>query len=40
MAPTAKAVETNAEVKANQVAADLVAFKAEVEKTYAKKNGQ
>lgn len=39
LAPTAKAVETDAEVKADQVAADLDAFKAEVEKTYAKKNG-
>ena len=40
LAPTAKAGETDAEVKANQVAADLAAFKTEVENTYAKKNGQ
>lgn len=40
LAPTAGAVEVDAAAKANQVAADLVAFKAEVEKTYAKKNGQ
>jgi hypothetical protein len=40
LAPTAGAVEIDAAAKANQVAADLVAFKAEVENTYAKKNGQ
>lgn len=40
LAPTAEAVETDAEVKANKVAADLKAFKAEVEETYAKKNGK
>lgn len=40
LAPTAEAVETDAEVKANKVAADLKAFKAEVENTYAKKNGK
>ena len=39
LAPTAGAVEVDAAVKANQVAADLTAFKAEVEKTYAKKVG-
>lgn len=38
LAPTADADETDAAVKANKVAADLAAFKAEVEKTYAKKN--
>ena len=32
LAPTAEAVETDAEVKANKIAADLAAFKAEVEK--------
>ena len=40
LAPTDEAVETDAEVKANKVAADLAAFKAEVEETYAKKNGK
>ena len=38
--PTADAVEVDAAVKANKVAADLAAFKAEVEETYAKKNGK
>ena len=38
LAPTAKAVETDAEVKANKVAADLAAFKTLVDNTYAKKN--
>lgn len=38
LAPTAKAVETDAEVKANKVAADLEAFKTLVDNTYAKKN--
>ncbi len=38
LAPTAKAVETGAEVKANKVAADLEAFKTLVDNTYAKKN--
>lgn len=36
--PTAGAVETDAEVKANKVAADLAAFKTLVDNTYAKKN--
>lgn len=36
--PTAGAVETDAEVKANKVAADLEAFKTLVDNTYAKKN--
>lgn len=36
--PKTDADETDAAVKANKVAADLAAFKAEVEKTYAKKN--
>lgn len=40
LAPTAEAVETDAEVKANKVAADLKAFEAKVEDTYAKKNGK
>lgn len=40
LASTAKAVETDAEVKANKVAADLKAFKVEVENTYAKKNSK
>lgn len=39
LAPTEDAAEVDAAVKANQVAADLTAFKAEVEKTYAKKVG-
>lgn len=38
LAPTAEAVETDAEVKANKVAADLEAFKTLVDNTYAKKN--
>lgn len=38
LAPTAGAVETDAEVKANKVAADLAAFKTLVDNTYAKKN--
>ena len=38
LAPTAQAAETDAAIKANNVAADLAAFKAEVEKTYAKKS--
>ena len=38
LAPTAEAVETDAEVKANKVAADLAAFKTLVDNTYAKKN--
>lgn len=38
LAPTADAVETDAEVKANKVAADLAAFKTLVDDTYAKKN--
>lgn len=38
LAPTAEAVETDAEVKANKVAADLKAFKTLVDNTYAKKN--
>ena len=38
LAPTAGAVETDAEVKANKVAADLTAFKTLVDNTYAKKN--
>lgn len=38
LAPTAKAVETDAEVKANKVATDLGAFKTLVDNTYAKKN--
>ncbi len=38
LTPTQEAGETDAEVKANTVAADLTAFKAEVEKTYAKKS--
>ena len=38
LAPTADAVETDAEVKANKVAADLEAFKTLVDNTYAKKN--
>lgn len=38
LSPTAKAVETDAEVKANKVAADLEAFKTLVDNTYAKKN--
>lgn len=38
LAPTAKAVETDAEVKANKVAADLAAFKTLVDNTYVKKN--
>lgn len=37
LAPTEDVAEVDAAVKANQVAADLTAFKAEVEKTYAKK---
>jgi hypothetical protein len=37
LAPTEDAAEVDAAIKANQVAADLTAFKAEVEKTYAKK---
>ena len=40
LAPTAEAVETDAEVKANKVAADLAAFKTLVDDTYAKKNGK
>ena len=40
LAPTAEAVETDAEVKANKVAADLAAFKTLVDNTYAKKNGK
>ena len=40
LAPTAEAVETDAEVKANKVAADLAAFKTLVDETYAKKNGK
>ncbi len=40
LVPTAEAIETDAEVKANKVAADLATFKAEVENTYAKKNGK
>ena len=40
LAPTAGAVETDAEVKANKVAADLAAFKTLVDNTYAKKNGK
>lgn len=40
LAPTAEAVETDAEVKANKVAADLAAFKTLVDATYAKKNGK
>lgn len=39
LTPTKDAAEVDAAVKANQVAADLTAFKAEVEKTYAKKVG-
>lgn len=39
LAPTKDAAEVDTAVKANQVAADLTAFKAEVEKTYAKKVG-
>ena len=35
---TAEAIETDAEVKANKVAADLAAFKTLVDNTYAKKN--
>lgn len=38
LAPTAEAVETDAEVKANKIAADLEAFKTLVDNTYAKKN--
>lgn len=38
LAPTAEAVETDAEVKANKVAADLAAFKTLVDNTYVKKN--
>ena len=38
LAPTAGAVETDAEVKADKVAADLAAFKTLVDNTYAKKN--
>lgn len=38
LAPTAEAVETDTEVKANKVAADLAAFKTLVDNTYAKKN--
>lgn len=38
LALTADAVETDAEVKANKVAADLAAFKTLVDNTYAKKN--
>lgn len=38
LAPTADAVETDAEVKADKVAADLAAFKTLVDNTYAKKN--
>lgn len=38
LAPTAEAIETDAEVKANKVAADLAAFKTLVDNTYAKKN--
>lgn len=38
LAPTAEAVETDAEVKTNKVAADLEAFKTLVDNTYAKKN--
>ena len=38
LAPTAEAVETDAEVKANKVAADLAAFKTLVDNTYAKKS--
>lgn len=38
LAPTAEAVETDAEIKANKVAADLEAFKTLVDNTYAKKN--
>ena len=38
LTPTAEAVETDAEVKANKVAADLEAFKTLVDNTYAKKN--
>jgi hypothetical protein len=38
LAPTAEAVETDAEVKANKVAADLEAFRTLVDNTYAKKN--
>lgn len=37
LAPTKDAAEVDAAIKANQVAADLTAFKAEVERTYAKK---
>ncbi len=40
LAPTAEAVETDAEVKANKVAADLAAFKTLVDDTYAKKNSK
>lgn len=40
LTPKTQADETDAEVKANQVAADLAAFKAEVEKTYAKKDSE
>ena len=39
LTPTQDAAEVDAAVKANQVAADLTAFKAEVERTYAKKVG-
>jgi hypothetical protein len=37
LAPTEDAAEVDAAIKVNQVAADLTAFKEEVEKTYAKK---
>lgn len=39
LAPTAEAVETDAEIKANKVAADLEAFKILVDNTYVKKDG-
>lgn len=40
LAPTDEAVEIDAEVKANKVAADLEAFKTLVDNTYAKKSGK